>query len=89
MVQNQFPAKGTILPKGTTIILFFEGGLHRQDNYLMAVPKLLGQRRAEVEELLSGLGFPYSLKGDGVVVWQSLEEGTLVRAGTLIEIILE
>lgn len=88
-VKRQFPAPGTLLPRGSTIILFFEGGMHRQENYLLAVPDLKGMNEEEVIVLLSGLGFPYSLEGKGVVVWQSLKEGTLIKAGTPIEIRLE
>lgn len=89
LVQKQFPLPGTSITTGTTVILFFEGGLHRQRDYLLAVPDLMGLRREEVEALLSGLGFPYVMEGEGQVVWQSLEEGTLVQANTLIELMLQ
>lgn len=89
LVQEQFPLPETRILEGTTVILFFEGGLHRQSNYLLAVPYLLGLEKKEVEDLLSGLGFPYTIKGEGKVVWQSRKEGTLVRAGTGLELILE
>ncbi len=85
-VINQYPAGGTSIPKGSTIILYTE----ETEPRMTAVPDLTGFSVSYIKALFSSLGLNLKINGSAassaVAVSQSVAPGTEVQEGTLISV---
>ena len=90
-VVSQFPPSGTLLPKGSTVILYTEAG--EQD--MVKVPDVSGKQVSVVENWLDGINLNIKSEGPAhdeaqvVAVSQSIEAGTMVPEGTLVVVNFE
>ncbi len=83
IVYQQIPAAGTKVYSGSQVLLQLEP---EQQNLQVTVPKLVGLTMAEAEKLLVKLNLDMEISGQGLVVSQEPEPGTLVNSGQIIRL---
>lgn len=90
VVTGQVPAAGVSIPGGSTVILYL-GDAAPEDQ--VEVPRLIGLTPAQAKETLENLGLFLRASGasdynDGTVtaLSQSIQEGTGVKIGTVVEV---
>jgi stage V sporulation protein D (sporulation-specific penicillin-binding protein) len=90
-VTYQYPEAYTTLPRQSTIILYTDEGTEGE---LTTVPDVVGQTASAASSLLKNAGLNVSTSGaqsdtSGVqAVSQSIEAGTQVKQGTVVEVVL-
>lgn len=90
LVLTQFPAADTIVPSGTSVILYTSMTTYNDEGVYKAqavVPNLIGKRRQDAFDTLAKLGLLLSFdktQCTGQIDTQSEPEGTLVDPGTTI-----
>ena len=90
LVLSQFPAAETVIPSGTSVILYTSMTTFNDEGVYKAqveVPKLIGKRRQDAFDTLAKLGLLLSFDKNqctGQIDTQSEPEGALVDPGTTI-----
>lgn len=94
-VIRQIPAAGSKVRKGsivlvyTTMTTYSDEGMYRE---MVQVPGLIGRRRQDAFDILATLGLRLSFDPAaciGLIISQSIEEGTRVEPGTEIFVVFE
>ncbi len=89
-VVSVYPGMGTKVPRGSTVILYTEEGLADSDT--VTVPDVNGYTPLQANQLLTNAGLNIRLTGGAAnnskakVTSQSIEAGTQVPRGTVVEI---
>ncbi len=90
VVVSQYPAGDTVVPSGSTVILYTTMTTFNDDELYkekVVVPDLIGRRRQDAFDKLVELGLVLSFdktQCTGQIDTQSIEEGTLVDPGTTV-----
>ena len=90
-VTNQLPTEGAAVAEGSRIIIYADAS---PSDSLEALPNLTNMSYSEARELLSGYGLfihtdtPSAFAEGQIIVSQSIQTGTKVRHGTVIEVTL-
>lgn len=94
-VTMQIPAAGTEAPKGSIVIIYTTMTTYNDDGVykeMVEVPGLIGRRRQDAFDKLAALGLKIAFDPTaciGLIVSQSIEEGTKVEPGTEIYVVFE
>jgi stage V sporulation protein D (sporulation-specific penicillin-binding protein) len=86
MVAAQVPEAGQYITDGSTVIVYTDAATKRT---LTRVPDLTGYALADAYILLNQLGFNMHAENIGTVVSQSVEPGTMLERGAVIELKVE
>lgn len=92
-VVYQLPAKGTVVPEGSDVILYTEQGY--EEDTQTVVPNLVGKPASECNLLLVDSNLNIKVVGSNlsysnvVAVSQSIEPGTTVSKGTVVTVTFE
>ena len=81
-VINQYPKKGQIILSGNKVFL-----VSNDSNYVL--PDITGWSSSEVTTLCKLMHIQYKLNGYGKVISSSIEEGTPITNGMVLEVNLE
>ena len=94
-VTSQSPASGTTIDKTYGVVVLYTGGASAESN-LVTVPDLTGKTSVAANQWLVNLGLNVKIEGVNnpyvsasnvpVVVKQSIEPGTQVKAGTVVTV---
>ena len=88
VVTNQVPYSGISIPKGSTIILYFND----IDPEYATVPKVIGMSADKANEVMTNAGFNIKISGgaaynaDAKATMQSFAEGAYLPKGSVIEV---
>ena len=85
-VAVQVPEMGQYITDGSTVLLYTDAATKHP---VVRVPDLTGYALADAYILLSQLGFNMHAENIGTVVSQSVEPGTMLERGAVIELIVE
>ena len=76
---NQYPSSTNKMYNDSVVVLL-------TDTYNKAMPNLVGLSYKDAVNILKLMGVKYSLEGNGYVISQSVEEGTVVGNDITVEI---
>lgn len=88
-VVRQIPGSGSTIPKGSTVLLYFD---KEQAVETGKVPNVIGKNAAQANELISAAGFNIKIVGgaaqnaDAKAVEQSVSPGTEANKGSVISV---
>ncbi|MBQ3868366.1 MAG: PASTA domain-containing protein [Clostridia bacterium] len=85
-VAVQVPEMGQYITDGSTVLLYTDAATKHP---VVRVPDLTGYALADAYILLSQLGFNMHAENIGTVVYQSVEPGTMLERGAVIELKVE
>lgn len=88
-VVDQVPIAGAMVPKGSTVIIFFQEAQNKKENYMVAVPDLKGYSLKDALRELGALGLRTKVSGNGVVYRQEPSPGIRVNSGEVVHIYLK
>ena len=78
---NQYPAKGQVITTKDLIILITNDNINRK------IPDFTGLSINQSKTLLSYLDINYELEGNGYVVSQSIEKGTIIDKDMTLKLV--
>ncbi len=85
-VAAQTPAAGQYITDGSTVMLFVNKDTERQ---MVRIPDLTGYSLADAYTTLSQMGLNMHAENIGTVLSQSIEPGTMVEKGSVLELKVE
>ncbi|MBM7624374.1 stage V sporulation protein D [Sporohalobacter salinus] len=85
-IVDQIPKPGALIKKGSTVILFSEGGVGHRKRYKVTVPNLEGKKLEETKSLLADLELELDWEGKGKITSQQPKPGTRVESGSTIKV---
>jgi stage V sporulation protein D (sporulation-specific penicillin-binding protein) len=86
-VDNQMPAAGAMVDKGTAVLLYMNTKLEYDDmEGMTVVPDVSGKTIMEAAQLIEGAGLTMSPTGQGKAAYQSPEAGAVVSRGTVVQV---
>ena len=85
VVVDQMPAAGTVVPKGTEVMIYLkEEESITEDSVKM--PNVCGLTLEKAKEQLEEMGLSVYVEGSGIVQWQYPLEGTIIKKGSLVRL---
>ena len=91
IIVKQVPPAGSLLPKGSTIIIYTEDTTSGDEKDAM-VPNVIGMTAAEANSVITNAGLNIKVTGGGldqagaVVISQSIPDGIMVPLGSIVEV---
>lgn len=87
VVIEQFPLAGSKVTKGSIIDLYLDSG-YKSEN-MVIVPDLSGKTKADVVNILDGLGLTYEFEGEGIAVDQTPKPGAEISIDTKVKVVFK
>ena len=89
-VTEQVPKAGASVPKGTSVVVYFENqDILLEDEDYVVVPNVIGKTLKEAAMVLGAKGLAVIPGGSGTVSAQTPVAGTVVKRGAAVELYLE
>lgn len=82
-VMDQIPSPGSRVPRNSMVNLFFYDDENLKH---VTVPNLIGRSMRDVSTIVSELGLRLKIVGSGMAVSQTIEPGTQIPVGSVIEV---